>query len=342
MQRLGIAAVPVMLLLTSAAMAQDSAKVLTGEAAASSDWKTDAPGVRRLITPDDLAAPGLTPSATNWPATIAQPAGATPKVPAGFKAEMVASGIENPRAIRFAPNGDLFVSNSSQNQVLVYRFADGGAKPVQESVFASDQLSNPYGIAFYPSGDSPQWVYIANDIGLVRFPYKSGDLKASAPPEVLFSDIPPQHHWTRDVVFSPDGKTMYYSVGSGSNVGLDPIVDASGKYTVNMDATMEATPAGGLEAWIKDHPLGLAWGGEEDRAAVLALDPDGKNRRVFATGLRNCAGMTLQPATGQPWCVVNERDELGDNVPFDYATEVGDGALYGRPWFYLGEHQDHH
>ncbi|HZY49609.1 MAG TPA: PQQ-dependent sugar dehydrogenase, partial [Devosia sp.] len=88
------------------------------------------------------------------------------------------------------------------------------------------------------------------------------------------------------------------------------------------------------------HPPGVAWGREQGRASVLATDPDGKNARYFATGLRNCAGMTLQPATGQPWCVVNERDALGDNIPFDYATSLTDGAFYGWPWFYNGDHPD--
>jgi glucose/arabinose dehydrogenase len=103
---------------------------------------------------------------------------------------------------------------------------------------------------------------------------------------------------------------------------------------------MHRTPEGGLEQWIRGHPLGVAWDGEERRAAVLATDPDGKNERYFATGLRNCAGMAMQPATGKPWCVVNERDALGDNVPFEYATSLGDGAFYGWPWFYNGDHPD--
>jgi glucose/arabinose dehydrogenase len=118
---------------------------------------------------------------------------------------------------------------------------------------------------------------------------------------------------------------MYFSVGSGSNVG---------------DGTMSKTPKDGLDKWIADHALGVSWEGEERRAAVLAFDPDGKNERYFATGLRNCAGMTLQPATGNIWCVVNERDELGDNIPFEYATSVKEGAFYGWPWYYNGDHPD--
>jgi glucose/arabinose dehydrogenase len=245
-----------------------------------------------------------------------------PKVPDGFKIEMVASGIENPRAIRFAPNGDLFVGNSTAGEVDVYRIPQGSAKPEKQDVFATG-LNQPYGVAFYPQ-DNPQWVYVAESNGLRRYPYKAGDTKASGPAEVLFSDIPSDYHWTRDVVFSPDGKTMYYSVGSGSNVSEEVTDD----------------PSGGWEAWAKSHALGAMWGAEERRANVLAFDPDGKNERTFATGLRNCAGMTLQQQTGQLWCAVNERDELGDNVPFDYATSVKEGGFYGWPWFYIGNHED--
>ncbi len=117
---------------------------------------------------------------------------------------------------------------------------------------------------------------------------------------------------------------MYLSVGSGSNVA-----EAIGK-----------APEGGLENWAREKPLGYAWGSEEGRAEVRAYDPDGGNARVVATGLRNCSGMTVQPETGALWCVVNERDELGDNVPFEYATAVKQGAFYGWPWYYIGSNED--
>jgi glucose/arabinose dehydrogenase len=309
-------------LMAATSMAQDSG-ILTGKDAYG-DWEKDAPGVTRLLKPSDLEAPNPTQSVSNSPATIPMPDGAMPKVPQGFKVEMVASGIENPRAIRFAPNGDLFVGNSEAGNVLVYHFENGATKPASESIFASG-LNQPYGVAFYPAGNNPQWVYVAESDGLKRFPYKSGDMKASGDPVTLFNNIDPEHHWTRDVAFSPDGKTMYYSVGSGSNVG---------------EGTMEKAPQGGVEAWASSHPLGVAWGAEERRAAVLAFDPDGKNERYFATGLRNCAGMTIQPATGEPWCAVNNVDELGDNVPFEFVTSVKDGGFYGWPWYYIGNHPD--
>lgn len=320
-----IVAISVSALLASGlpGLAQDAGKVLTGEAAFG-DWSKDAPGVTRHFTVDDLPQPGATPSVNNSPQGVVPPNGAVPKVPDGFKVELVAEGIKNPRAIRFAPNGDLFVADSQSNAVRVYRIAEGSAKPTAEDVFATEKLNQPYGIAFYPPGDNPEWVYVANADGLVRFPYKSGDLKATGAPEVLIEGIPPNHHWTRDIVFSPDGKTLYFSVGSGSNIAED----------------MSPEPEGGLDAWIKDKPLGATWGTEERRADVLAFDPDGKNERVFATGLRNCSGMTVQPATNALWCVVNERDELGDNLPFDYATSVKEGGYYGWPWYYIGDHED--
>jgi glucose/arabinose dehydrogenase len=249
------------------------------------------------------------------------PEGAMPDVPEGFTATMVASGIANPRAIRFAPNGDLFVANSEPGEVLVLHFAEGAEEPTQ-TVFASG-LNQPYGIAFYPA-ENPEWVYVAEADGLRRFAYKAGDTEASGEPETLFKNIPPEHHWTRDIVFLEDN-TLLYSVGSGSNVG---------------EGTMDGEPEGGVEQWASSHPLGVAWGGEERRAAVLAFDADGKNERYYATGLRNCSGMTVQPATGTPWCVVNNVDELGDNVPFEFATSVKEGAFYGWPWYYIGNNPD--
>jgi glucose/arabinose dehydrogenase len=310
----------VALLIATAAIAAEPVRV--GEAAFG-DWTSDSPGVRRLIRASDMPAPFLTESASNRPDKAKMPAGAKPKVPPGFSVEMVASGLKSPRVIRTAPNGDLFVADSRAHQVRVYRVRSGSAKPEQDSIFATG-LYQPYGIAFHPPGPEPRWVYIANSHSVVRFPYKNGDLKASGEPETIVNNIPALHHWTRDIVFSPDGETLYLSVGSGSNVALD----------------MFKEPPGGLEAWNASQPLGATWDTEERRAAVLSFDPDGNNEKIFATGLRNCSGMTIQPATGALWCVVNERDELGDNVPFEYATRVEEGAFYGWPWYYIGANED--
>lgn len=311
-----------LLVATSAFAQQADQPLLTGKDAFG-DWKADKPGVRRLIKPQDLQAPFVTESASNGPGVAERPEAANPVVLPGFTAELIASGIANPRVVRVAPNGDLFVANSNDDEIRVYRLGKGSAKPVQKAIFASN-LSRPYGIAFYPPGDKPQWVYVANSDSVVRFAYRDGDLKASGEPETIVSGIPSGGHWTRDIAFSPDGKTLYVSVGSESN-----IAEGMGKE-----------PRGGLDAWIKSMPSGAAWGEEDGRADVLAFDPDGKNGRIVATGLRNCSGLTVQPATGALWCVVNERDSLGDNIPFEFATTVKDGAFYGWPWYYIGNNED--
>ncbi|WP_315919108.1 sorbosone dehydrogenase family protein [Mesorhizobium sp. SP-1A] len=302
------------------AFAQEQ-NVLKGKAAFG-DWRADRPGAVRLIRPQDLPEPTPGQSASNGPGRAQMPKNARLHLPPGFSAELVASGIRNPRAVRVAPNGDLFVADSRADQVRVYRLGQNGARPVEQGVFATG-LHQPYGIAFHPP-DDPKWVYVANSDSVVRFPYKDGELKASGGPETVVADIPASHHWTRDIAFSPDGKTLYLSVGSGSNIAED----------------MGKAPKGGVERWARDKPLGYAWGAEQGRAEVRAYDPDGGNGRVVATGLRNCSGLTVQPATGALWCVVNERDELGNDVPFEYATAVQQGAFYGWPWYYIGSHED--
>ncbi|MER8953093.1 sorbosone dehydrogenase family protein [Mesorhizobium sp. M0833] len=323
----GFAAVAAALLVATPAAAQQAdQKVLKGEAAFG-DWHADRPGVRRLIGPQDMPAADPAQSASNGGGVAERPESAEPELPPGFSAERIASGLYNPRVVRVAPNGDLFIANGHADQIRVYRLAEGRAKPIEKAIFAQG-LNYPYGIAFYPPGGKPQWVYVANSDSIVRFPYRDGDLKASGKPETIVAKIPSGGHSTRDIAFSLDGKTLFLSVGSDSNVAED----------------MDKQPDGGLDAWAKSKPLGAAWGPEEGRADVLAFDPDGKNPRTVATGLRNCTGMTVQPASGALWCVVNERDELGDNVPFEFATEVKDGAFYGWPWYYIGNHGDprHH
>ena len=300
----------------------EAGKVLRGQAAFG-DWREDAPGVRRLITPGDL--PDIGQETANIVEVVPLPSGLQPQVPKGFSVEMVTSGLAQARVIRVAPNGDLFVANSSANEVRIYRVPPGSAKPAVSKVFATG-LRQPYGIAFYPPGPNPAWIYIANSNGVVRFPYKNGDLKTTAKPERIVECIPPTHHWTRDILFTPDGSRLLLSVGSGSNAALD----------------MFPAPRvpGGVDGWNKTHQLGAAWDTEEGRANILSFDPEGKNQKIVATGLRNPSGITIQPATGQLWAVVNERDGLGDNTPFDYATHVQEGAFYGWPWYYIGGHED--
>lgn len=320
-----IALVTTVLLASSHLLAETSThdeQVLKGREAFG-DWQTARPGVRRLLTLQDL--PPISQSTSTWVEIIPRPSGAKPTAPKGFSVELVTSGLAGPRVIRTAPNGDLFVADSEFNSVRVYRIPVGSAKPTKDEVFASG-LNKPFGIAFYPLGPNPEWIYVANTNGIVRFPYKNGDLKATGEAEKIVEGIPSTHHWTRDLVFSPDGKQMLLSVGSGSNAALD----------------MSPAPQidGGLEAWKKAQPLGATWDTEERRADVLSFDPEGKDETILATGLRNCAGLTVEPATGELWCAVNERDELGDDVPFEYATHVEKGAFYGWPWFYIGGNED--
>jgi glucose/arabinose dehydrogenase len=305
-------------------------QTLKGQAAFGS-WQDDKPGTRRLLTAQDLP-PVSTPTYGDAQ-VVPMPAGARPQLPAGFSAELVTTQLRNARVIRVAPNGDLFVASSMSNSVHVLRMPAGSAKPEKLTVFASG-LHQPFGIAFYPLGPNPQWVYVANSDGLVRFPYKNGDLAATGKAERLVAGIPSAHHWARDIVFSPDGSRLFFSVGSGSNVAQDMFPDP------HLVSTPEPRTINNLADWLKIRPAGAAWDTEELRANVLSFDPNGKDMKIVATGLRNCSGMTIQPATRQLWCIVNERDELGDNTPFEYATHVVEGAFYGWPWYYIGGHED--
>ena len=319
------------LLLAPAVLAQgasDSIGELLEGKAAFGDWRSDAPLVRRKIT--ELPPPYATRSASNAPRVIAKPAAAAPKVPPGFQVEMFAANLRDPRVLRVAPNGDIFVAESEPGRIRVLRAADGADKPSSDDVFASG-LVDPFGIAFYPPGPDPQWVYVANTGSVVRYPYRSGDLKARGKPEVIVRDLAraggravQRGHITRDIVFSKDGRQMFVSVGSASNVG-----EGMGKRD-----------AAAIARWETEHGLGSAWGNETDRAAVLVFDPEGGNRRVFASGLRNCVGLAVHPQSGNLWCSTNERDALGDDLVPDFMTRVRDGAFYGWPWYYLGANED--
>ncbi len=304
------------------ALADESA-TRTG-AAAYGDWRTDAPGVRRKLTAADMPAPGATRSVANASRVVARPEGALPKAPTGFSVSLFASGLDQPRVVRVAPNGDVFVAESAAGRVTVLSAADGAAKAASAATFAAG-LHRPFGIAFYPPGPDPRFVYVAETDRVVRFPYRAGETKAAGPAEVVVPWLPAgRGHWTRDRAFSLDGKTMFVSVGSASNIAEE----------------MPDAPPEGLAAFAAKHALGAAWGAEENRADVLAFDPDGGGMRAFAAGLRNCSGLTVQPQTAALWCAVNERDALGDDLPPDYATSVKPGAFYGWPWFYIGDNED--
>jgi len=225
--------------------------------------------------------------------------------PKGFKVELYATGLENPRLIRTAPNGDIFLAESNTSKIKVFRGVGPDGKVKQVSEFAKD-LNLPFGINFYPAGPNPKWVYVGNTDGVVRFPYKNGDTVASGPAEKLFELPGGGHlrgggHWTRDLAFSKDGTKLFVSVGSHSNV------DDS-----------------------DTHPE------EFHRADVLEFTPEGKFIKIYASGIRNCVGETINPITGELWCSTNERDELGNNLVPDYVTHVQEDGFYGWPWYYMG------
>jgi glucose/arabinose dehydrogenase len=292
--------------------------------AAFGDWRADKPGVIRLIRPGDLPRPGATRSSANTSHVVPRPPTAVPQVRAGFRIGLFAEGLSGPRQMRVAPNGDIFVAETRAGRIRVLRAADGAAKPSANEIYAS-ALNRPFGIAFFPAGNNPQWVYVANTDRIVRFRYTTGDLKAAGKPETV-AELPHGYgHSTRDIVFSNDNRRMLVSVGSEGN-----------------DGEGMGSPPGGLPSWIDNHPLGASWGNETDRADVLAFDPDGKNRSVFATGIRNCVGLAVHPATGDPYCSTNERDGMGDNLVPDYVTRIREGAFYGWPWFYIGNNEDPH
>ncbi len=310
---------------TRSASAQPSpGTVLTGKAAFG-DFRTDAPGVRRHITASDLPKPFATETPRNRVEVVAKPSGADLKVPAGFEIKQFASGLDQPRLIRVAPNGDIVVAESNKGRIRILRPSADGSTARQTETFATG-LDRPFGIAFYPLGANPEWVYVGNSGSVVRFPYRNGDLKARGEAEVIVAEIPTRErpHWTRDVVFSKDGSKMFVSVGSATNVAED----------------MPKLDPAALQKWIAEKPLGAAWGLETERADVLVFDPQGKGRRIFATGIRNCVGMAIHPTTGDLWCSVNERDLLGDDLPPDYVTRVREGAFYGWPWYYIGSNEE--
>lgn len=301
-------------------------KVLTG-AAALAGWKGDAPGVTRHIKPSDIPAPaaGKDPEASaGTPAKVVpQPSGAAPKVPAGFAVQVFATGLKQPRVVRVAPNGDVFVAESGAGRVLVFKGGGADAAAAKPEVFA-EKLDRPFGIAFHPPAD-PRHVYVAAANQVVRYPYRAGEAKAGGPPEVIVDDIPTERHWTRDLAVSRDGSRLFVSIGSSSNLGVAGMP--------------EMTPEK-IREHEKTHGIGAAWGKEENRAVVRVFDPEGKTVRNYATGLRNCSGLAMQPGTDTLWCIANERDHLGPHVVPDFMTRLEEGAFYGWPWFYLGDKED--
>jgi glucose/arabinose dehydrogenase len=276
--------------------------VLTS-AAAFGDYTKDAPGVWRKISAADLPAPFASESARNVSKRTERPQGALPKVPAGFSVSAFAEGLKQPRQMKIAPNGDIFLSESGAGRIHVIRAAAGATKATSDDVFA-EVAERPYGIAFFPTGPDPQYVYVASMNQVVRFPYHVGDTKARGPAEMIVPNLPGPVHWTRDVLVPPDGKHILLAVGSSSNI---------------QDSGPEA---------------------EQFRANILEFNPDGSGRRVYASGTRNPVTLAFNPANGELWTSVNERDLMGDNLPPDYVTHIQEGKFYGWPYFYIGNHPD--
>lgn len=241
-----------------------------------------------------LPRPFATRSAGNGPDRAKPPSGFLPTVPPGFHVNIFARDFRRPRLLTVAPNGDIFLAETGAGQVVVLRDPQHSGGAQQREVFA-DGLSRPFGIAFH--GD---YVYVGNMTAVVRFHYDPKTSKRTGEAEHLL-DLPGGGHDTRNLAFAPDGKHLYVSIGSASNIDVEK---------------------------------------DKRRGAILICDPDGKNARLLATGLRNPVGLAVEPATGELWTSVNERDELGDDLPPDFLTSVQDGGFYGWPYSYIGDNVD--
>src|SRR5579862_3281488 len=286
-----------------------------GNAAVFTDFKGETPGKVHHITAADLPDPWNTKSSAVFSRPVER-GDMWPKAPEGFKVELYAESLKgddgkpiSPRTIITAPNGDFFVAAQNQGEVLVFRTGPDG-KMQQMSVFAS-KLSLPFGLALYPRGANPKYLYVGDTDKILRFPYSTGDLKTTGDPETVVTNLPSgPNHFSRGVAFSLDGKEMWISVGSHTNV-TDTDTDKS----------------------------------EFHRADILVADPnklnqDGKDIDVYAWGIRNGEAINVNPKTGELWTSVNERDEIGDNLPPDYITHVQKGGFYGWPYYYTGGHPD--
>ena len=283
--------------LTTFALVTSVAAQTKPEVASPAVVSFDKPVVNR-VDPSTLAKPFETKSARRSSKVIPQPANAKISLPKGFKINVFAEGgFREPRWMALAPNGDVFLADSHGNSIIVLRDKNKDGVAEERFVF-SDKLSQPFGMAFHKD-----WFYVANTDSIVRFSYKSGQTVAEGAPEKLVELTPGGYnqHWTRNILFSPDGTKMFVSIGSATNVSV------------------EADPK---------------------RAAISVYDPDGKDQRIYAAGLRNPIGLAWNPKTGELWTAVNERDGLGDDLVPDYVTSVKDGGFYGWPYSYIGQNED--
>jgi len=293
--------------------------------AESEDWRKDTPGRVHHIDIASLPQPYASRLARNSPKLVERPANAQLSVPPGFHVAVFAAQFEAPRKMLVAPNGDILVTEMSGGRVSLLRPAPGNGAVASRSVFAAG-LKQPFGLAFYPDAAHPQWLYVAETNRVVRFAYTIGDTVARAEPQIVVANLPSGGgHITRDILFSPDARRLFVSVGSASNVA----------------ETMSKKTPEEIQRWEAQYGLGAAWDKETERASVMVFEiGSGKPGRLFATGLRNCVSLTRQPDSGELWCTTNERDNLGDDLVPDYSTRIHEGAFYGWPWYYLGAHED--
>jgi len=233
----------------------------------------------------------------NWPVVVSPPPNFQPQVPQGFKASVFARGFVAPRWLAVAPNGDVFVADSAAGEVVVLPAPQRLGRGESREIFAS-HLNLPFGIAFHDDH-----VYVASTNEVLRFRYDPKTSKRLSDAEHIL-DLPGlgyHQHWTRSLAFSLDGKRLFVSVGSRSNVSIES---------------------------------------DRRRATILVADPEGKNMQIYASGLRNAVGIAVNPQSGDLWATVNERDDIGDDVPSDYFTHVIEGGFYGWPYSYIGGHVD--
>ena len=251
-------------------------------------------GDRFEFHPDTLALPFDTPGVANGSRTIPRPRTAALQVPEGFRANLFADGLEAPRWMAVAENGDVFVSEPSEGRVMLLRDGDGDGRAEYINTYLK-RRGRPHGLALRDRN-----LYVANIMGVWAYPYAPGAVaptgEAVAVTRAGAFGIR-GGHWTRNLVFSPDGARFFVAIGSYGNIGIEP----------------------------------------EPRATVQVFDADGGNQRTFAAGLRNPVGIAVYPGSDDLYVVVNERDGLGDELVPDYLTRVEDDDFFGWPYAYIGQ-----
>ena len=299
--------------------------VVPASSAESANWRLDAPGRLHRISASSLPPAFATPSSRNSSSVVAKPANASLSLPRGFRIEVFSAGHTGPRKMLVAPNGDILVTEMRGGRVSVLHPSSDGSRAAGTDVYLQG-LKQPFGLAFYPNGQNPQWLYVAETNRVTRYAFQVGDVKPRGATQIVVAQLPSGvGHSTRDIAFSPDARRLFVSVGSGSNVA---------------ESISKKTPAE-IKSWEAVHGLGAAWDVETDRAAVLEFDAAAPAAASnYANGIRNCVSLTVQPATGALWCTTNERDALGDDLVPDYSTRVARGSFFGWPWYYIGSNED--